>query len=104
MAQIARNNEAKKATDNVAELGKRAADKGVDVAQSLGCTRNRGFDCITERCLGAADELGLSVDMIVLHGESSVGVRGKYESNGAMKKPLTPEQILRTWIGAEQGT
>ena len=33
MAQIARNNEAKKATDNVAELGKRAADKGVDVAR-----------------------------------------------------------------------
>src|SRR3954462_13256954 len=33
MAQIARNNEAKKATDNAAELGKHAAGKGVDVAR-----------------------------------------------------------------------
>jgi hypothetical protein len=28
--------------------------------------------------------------MIVLHGESSVGVRGKYESDGTMKKPSYP--------------
>jgi uncharacterized protein with beta-barrel porin domain len=33
MAQTARNNEAEKATDNVAELGKRTADKGADVAR-----------------------------------------------------------------------
>src|SRR3712207_5177378 len=33
MAQTARNNEAEKATDNVAELGRRTTDKGVDVAR-----------------------------------------------------------------------
>jgi hypothetical protein len=44
----------------------------LDVAQRLGCARDRGFDCVAKRGLGAADELGLAVDMIVLHGGSSV--------------------------------
>jgi hypothetical protein len=60
MAQIARNNEAEKATDNVAELGRRAADKGIDVArEAIDKTENtvrRGFET-AQRTAGAALEV-----------------------------------------------
>jgi hypothetical protein len=60
MAQTARNNEAEKATDNVAELGKRTADKGADVAREATdrteSTTRRGFET-AQRTAGAALEV-----------------------------------------------
>ena len=64
MAQIARNNEAEKATDNVAELGKRAADRGTDVAREAidrtEGTARQGFE-YTQRTAGAALEVERTV-------------------------------------------
>jgi hypothetical protein len=64
MAQTARNNEAEKATDNVAELGKRAADRGTDVAREAidrtEGTARRGFE-YTQRTAGAALEVERTV-------------------------------------------
>jgi hypothetical protein len=55
MAQTARTNEAEKATDNVAELGKRTADKGADVArEAIDRTENtarRGLE-VAQRTAG----------------------------------------------------
>jgi hypothetical protein len=52
MAQIARNNEAERATDNVAELGKRTTDKGADVAREViertEGTARRGFETVQQ--------------------------------------------------------
>jgi hypothetical protein len=66
MAQIARNNEAEKATDNVAELGKRTADKGADVArEAIDRTENtvrRGFET-AQRTAGAA----LEAERAIMH-------------------------------------
>jgi hypothetical protein len=64
MAQTARNNEAEKATDNVAELGKRAADRGTDVAREAidrtEGTARRGFE-YAQRTAGAALEVERTV-------------------------------------------
>ena len=64
MAQIARNNETEKATDNVAELGKRAADRGTDVAREAidrtEGTARRGFE-YAQRTAGAALEVERTV-------------------------------------------
>jgi hypothetical protein len=66
MAQIARNNEAEKATDNVAELSKRTADKGADVArEAIDRTENtvrRGFET-AQRTAGAA----LEAERAIMH-------------------------------------
>ena len=66
MAQIARNNETEKATDNVAELGKRTADKGADVArEAIDRTENtvrRGFET-AQRTAGAA----LEAERAIMH-------------------------------------
>ena len=63
MAQIARN-EAEKATDNVAELGKRTADKGADAAREAidrtETTARRGFE-VAQRTAGAALEVERAV-------------------------------------------
>jgi hypothetical protein len=64
MAQTARNNEAEKATNNVAELGKRAADRGTDVAREAidrtEGTARRGFE-YAQRTAGAALEVERTV-------------------------------------------
>jgi hypothetical protein len=64
MAQIARNNEAERATDNVAELGKRTTDKGADVAREViertEGTARRGFETV-QQAAGAALEVERAV-------------------------------------------
>src|SRR5688500_36051 len=64
MAQIARNNEAERATDNVAELGKRTTDKGTDVAREViertEGTARRGFETV-QQAAGAALEVERAV-------------------------------------------
>src|SRR6476661_8700743 len=75
MAQIARNNTAAKATDNVAELGNHAADKGADVArEAMDKTENmarRGVE-FRQRTAGAA--LGAEVAMVRRSTEATAEV------------------------------
>jgi hypothetical protein len=76
MAQIARNNEAEKATDNVAELGKRTADKGADVARETidraEGTARRGFEA-AQRTAGAALEVERAVARRSAEGATEIG-------------------------------
>jgi hypothetical protein len=76
MAQIARNNEAEKATDNVAELSKRTADKAVDVtheaADKAEDTARRGFQAV-RKTAGAALEVERAVARRSAEGATEVG-------------------------------
>jgi hypothetical protein len=76
MAQTARNNEAEKATDNVAELGKRTADKGADIArEAIDRTENtvrRGFET-AQRTAGATLEVERTVARRSTEGATEVG-------------------------------
>jgi hypothetical protein len=75
MAQTARN-EAEKATDNVAELGKRTADKAVDVtheaADKAEDTARRGFQAV-RKTAGAALEVERAVARRSAEGATEVG-------------------------------
>ena len=76
MAQTAKNNEAEKATDNVAELGRRAADKGADAAREAidrteGAAR-RGLE-YAQRTVGAALEVERAVARRSAEGVSELG-------------------------------
>ena len=75
MAQIART-EAEKATDNVAELGKRTADKAVDVTHEVinraEDTARRGFEA-AQKTAGAALEVERAVARRSAEGATEVG-------------------------------
>ena len=75
MAQTART-EADKATDNVAELGKRAADKGADVAREAidltEGTSRRGFET-AQRTAGAALEVERAIARRSAEGATELG-------------------------------
>jgi hypothetical protein len=76
MAQIARNNEAEKATDNVTGLGKRTADKSANVAreavEGTEDTARRGFDA-ARRTAGAALEVERAVARRSAEGATEIG-------------------------------
>ena len=75
MAQTARN-EAERATDNVAELGKRTADKAVDVTHEVANkaedTARRGFQAV-QKTAGAALEVERAVVRRSGEGATEVG-------------------------------
>jgi hypothetical protein len=108
MAQTARTSEAEKATDNVAELGKRTADKGADVAreavdQAEGTAR-RGFET-AQRTAGAALEVERAVARRSAEGASEVGqafaelvkeqARGNVEAFQALTRTVDWDQVSR---------
>ena len=108
MAQIARNNAAKKATDNVAELGKRSADKGVDVArEAIDRTENtarRGVE-FAQQTAGAALEVERAVARRSAEGATEVGqafaelvkeqARGNVEAFQALTRAVDWDQVAR---------
>jgi hypothetical protein len=108
MAQIARNNEAKKATDNVAELGKRAADKGVDVAREAmdrtEDTARRGAE-FAQQTAGAALEVDRAVTRRSTEGAAEVGqvfaefvkeqTRSNVEAFQALTRAVAWDQVAR---------
>jgi hypothetical protein len=108
MAQIARNNEAEKATDNVAELGKRTAAKGTDVAREAidrteGVAR-RGFE-VAQRTAGAALEVERAVARRSAEGATEVSqafaelvkeqARANVEAFQALTRVVDWEQVSR---------
>jgi hypothetical protein len=108
MAQIARNNEAEKATDNVAELGKRTAAKGTDVAREAidrteGVAR-RGFE-VAQRTAGAALEVERAVARRSAEGVTEVGqafaelvkeqARANVEAFQALTRAVDWDQVSR---------
>lgn len=108
MAQTARTSEAEKATDNVAELGKRTADKGTDVAREAVAqaegTARRGFET-AQRTAGAALEVERAVARRSAEGASEVGqafaelvkeqVRGNVEAFQALTRTVDWDQVSR---------
>jgi hypothetical protein len=76
MAQTARNDQAEKATDNVAELGRRTADKGVDAAREVADRTQdavrRGLE-IAQRTFGATAELERAVARRSAEGATELG-------------------------------
>ena len=108
MAQIARNNEAKKATDNVAELGKRAADKGVDVAREVmdrtEDTARPGVE-FAQQTAGAALEVERAVTRPSTEGAAEVGqvfaefvkeqTRSNVEAFQALTRAVAWDQVAR---------
>ena len=108
MAQIARNNEAEKATDNVAELGKRTAAKGTDVAREAidrteGVAR-RGFE-VAQRTAGAALEVERAVTRRSAEGATEVSqafaelvkeqARANVEAFQALTRAVDWDQVSR---------
>jgi phasin protein len=107
MAHTART-EAGKATDNVAELGKRTADKGADVArEAIDRTENtarRGFE-VAQRTAGAALGVERAVARRSAEGASEVGqafaelvkeqARNNVEAFRALSRAVDREQVSR---------
>jgi hypothetical protein len=108
MAQIARNNGAEKATDNIAELGKRTAAKGTDVAREAidrteGVAR-RGFE-VAQRTAGAALELERAVARRSAEGATEVSqafaelvkeqARANVEAFQALTRAVDWDQVSR---------
>ncbi len=100
MAQIARSNEAEKATNetagNVAELGKRTADKAVgatrEAAEKTQDAARRGFE-YAQRTFGATAELGHAVARRSAEGRprSARPARGWSRSKaGTTSRPSRP--------------
>ena len=108
MAQTARNNDAEKATDNVAELGKRTADKGADVAREAidrtEDTARRGFEAV-QRTAGAALEVERAVTRRSAEGATQVGqafaefvkeqARDNVEAFQALTRAVDWDQVAR---------
>jgi hypothetical protein len=108
MAQTARNNDAEKATDNVAELGKRTADKGADVAREAidrtEDTARRGFEAV-QRTAGAALEVERAVTRRSAEGATQVGqafaelvkeqARDNVEAFQALTRAVDWDQVSR---------
>src|SRR4051812_30589999 len=107
MAQTART-EAGKATDNVAELGKRTADKGLDMArEAIDRTENtarRGLET-AQRTSGAALEVERAVARRSAEGASEVGrafaelvkeqARSNVEAFQALTRAVDWDQVSR---------
>jgi hypothetical protein len=107
MAQTARN-EAEKATDNVAELGKRTADKAVDVtheaADKAEDTARRGFQAV-QKTAGAALEVERAVARRSAEGATEVGqvfaelakeqARNNVEAFQALTRTVDWDQVTR---------
>ena len=76
MAQTARNDQAEKATDNVAEIGRRTADKAVDATREATDraqdAARRGFET-ARRTFGATAELERAVARRSAEGASELG-------------------------------
>jgi hypothetical protein len=108
MAQTARNNDAEKATDNVAEPGKRTADKGADVARGAidrtEDTARRGFEAV-QRPAGAALEVERAVTRRSAEGATEVGqafaelvkeqARDNVEAFQALTRAVDWDQVSR---------
>ena len=108
MAQTARNNEVEKATDNVAELGKRTADKGADAAREAidrtETTARRGFEA-AQRTAGAALEVERAVARRSAEGATEVGqafaelvkeqARANVEAFQALTRAVDWDQVSR---------
>ena len=99
MAQIAKT-EAEKATDNVAELGKRTADKAVDatreVANGAEDTARRGFQA-AQKTAGAALEVERAVVRQSAEGATEVGeVFAKLAKEQAQNNVETFQALTRT--------
>ena len=108
MAQIARNNAAKKATDNVAELGKRSADQGVDVAhEAMNKTENTARHGVefAQQTAGAALEAEAAVARRSAEAATEVGqafaelvkeqARGNVEAFQALTRAADWGQVAR---------
>ena len=76
MAQTARNDQAEKAADDVAELGRRVADKAVDATREAIAktedTARRGFEQV-QRTFGATAELERAVARRSAEGADELG-------------------------------
>ena len=99
MAQIAKT-EAEKATDNVAELGKRTADQAVDatheVANRAEDTARRGFQA-AQKTAGAALEVERAVVSRSAEGATEVGeVFAKLAKEQAQNNVETFQALTRT--------
>jgi Phasin protein len=99
MAQIAKT-EAEKATDNVAELGKRTADKAVDAtregANGAEDTARRGFQA-AQKTAGAALEVERAVVRQSAEGATEVGeVFAKLAKEQAQNNVETFQALTRT--------
>ena len=108
MAQTARNNEAEKATDNIAELGKRTAAKGTDVAREAidrtEGTARRGFE-YAQRTAGAALEVERAVTRRSAEGATEVSqafaelvkeqARANVEAFQALTRAVDWDQVSR---------
>jgi hypothetical protein len=107
MAQIARK-EAEKATDNVAELGKRTADKGADAAREAidrtETTARRGFES-AQQTAGAALEVERAVARRSAEGATEVSqafaelvkeqARSNVEAFQALTRAVDWDQVSR---------
>ena len=108
MAQTARNNEAEKAADNVAEIGRRTADKAVDATrEAIGKTEDaarRGFETM-QKSAGAALEVERAVARRSSEGANELGqafaelvkeqARSNVEAFQALGRAVDWDQVVR---------
>ena len=108
MAQTARNDQAEKATDNVAELGRRTADKAADATrEAIGKTEDtarRGFEQV-QRTFGATAELERALARRSAEGATEVGqafaelvkeqARSNVEAFQALTRAVDWDQVVR---------
>jgi hypothetical protein len=108
MAQTARNDEAEKAADNVAEIGRRAADKSTDVArEAIDRTESvarRGFE-YAQKTAGAALEVERAVARRSAEGATEIGqafaelvkeqARNNVEAFRALTRAVDWDQVSR---------
>jgi hypothetical protein len=108
MAQTARNDQAEKATDDVAELGRRVADKAADATrEAIGKTEDtarRGFEQV-QRTFGATAELERALARRSAEGATEVGqafaelvkeqARSNVEAFQALTRAVDWDQVVR---------
>ena len=108
MAQTARNDQAEKATDNVAEIGRRTADKAVDATrEAIGKaedTARRGFETM-QKSAGVALEVERAVARRSAEGASELGqafaelvkeqARSNVEAFQALGRAVDWDQVVR---------
>ena len=86
MVQTARNNEAERTVDNVAELGRRTAERGVDAAREAA---DRAQD-VARRGFESASELGQAFAELVREQ-----ARGNVEVFQALARAVDWDQVSR---------
>jgi len=108
MAQTARNDQAEKAADNVAELGRRTADKAVDATrEAIGeaeDTARRGFEH-ARRTFGATAEIERAMARRSAEGAGELGqalaelvkeqARSNVEAFQALGRAVDWDQVVR---------